>query len=310
MNKPNLPIHEPPTTTLKEISQSVIPRGSCIGEPLIDVQPLIDIVALTLQTAFVTDNVDGYRPASLLLIAKPESGKTTTIDQFDSLPFIHYTQEITVKILVNKILKKVETKETRFILIPDILNCVRKQTYTREPLLQTLKSLVDEGLMKIETPYKEYEYKSRIKAGLVTAITGSQLYADQERYSLYSDLRRMGFLSRLIPFSYEYPLDKLKKIFHYIMSGETENTNIVIPKIRQFKKEKLYEPKERLFIQLKDISRILAGYSDSYGLRVQKNLQKLCYANALLNNRDSVSEDDIDKILHLGNWMNFKFNPL
>ena len=49
---------------------------------MLGVQPLIDIVALTLETAFVYDRVDGYRPASLLLIAKPESGKTSVIETF------------------------------------------------------------------------------------------------------------------------------------------------------------------------------------------------------------------------------------
>lgn len=52
---------------------------------LVGIQPLIDIVTLTLQTAFVKDKVDGYRPASLLFIAKPESGKTTTLTKFHDL---------------------------------------------------------------------------------------------------------------------------------------------------------------------------------------------------------------------------------
>lgn len=164
--------------------------------------------------------------------------------------------------------------------------------------------------MRIETPHKYYTYKSPIKAGLITAITSSELYASQERYSLYSDLKRMGFLSRLVPFSYEYPIDRLAKIFRYIMSGKAEGSNVLIPKIRQFKKEKLYEPNAQLFLELKSISTELARYSDSYGLRVQKNLQKQCYANALLNNRDYVTREDIDKIQYLARWMNFKFNPL
>jgi len=310
MNKPKPAIHEHPRIN-RHKNPSRFRRGdSNISESLVDVQPLVDIVALALQTAFVTDNVDGYRPASLLLIAKPESGKTTTMKEFDSLSFVYYSDEISVKPLIDKVFPKIQTKEYRFIMTSDILNSIKKQTTTREPLLQTLKSLVDEGVTKIDTYHKYYTFKTPIKAGLITGITRSELYAKQERYSFYSDFKRYGFLSRLIPFSYEYPIDRLDKIFHYVMSGNAEGSNVVVPKIRQFKKEKHYELNEQLFSRLQRISVELAQYSDSYGIRVQKNLQKLCYANALLNNRGYVASEDVDKILYLSRWMNFGFNPL
>jgi hypothetical protein len=278
-------------------------------ENIVGVQPLIDITALTLQTAFATDKVDGYRPASLLFIAKPESGKTTTISKFSLQPYVYFTNEITVKILVDQILKQIETRQKRFILIPDILNCVKKSAYTREPLLQTLKTLVDEGVTNIQTPYKQYQFPTAIKAGLISAITGSDLYAKQGRYSLYNDLQRMGFLSRMIPFSYQYPIEKFVKIFHYIESGCVDEAEPVkIPKI--VKREKQFHPDPNLFRDLENISRKLAQFSDSYGFRVQKNLQKLCYANAMLNGRNAVNIEDVQKVLHLGNWMNFDFNAL
>jgi len=95
------------------------------------------------------------------------------------------------------------------------------------------------------------------------------------------------------------------------MSGKAEdNSQVVIPKIRQFKNEKFYEPNYELFSKLLPISQKLASYMDAYGIRTQKNLQKLCYSNALLNNRDYVSKEDVDKVLYLGRWMNFDFNPL
>jgi hypothetical protein len=264
---------------------------------------------LTLQTAYTTDNVDGYRPASLLFIAKPESGKTTTISKFSMQPYVYYTNEITVKILVDQIFKQIETRQKRFILIPDILNCVKKSAYTREPLLQTFKSLVDEGVTNIQTPYKQYAFPTPIKAGLITAITGSELYASQGRYTFYHDLQRMGFLSRMIPFTYQYPIEKFVEIFHYIESGCIEKPkSVTIPKI--VRRDKHFNPNPDFFRDLENISRKLAQFSDSYGFRVQKNLQKLCYASAMLNGRNAVNSGDVEKVLHLGNWMNFDFNAL
>ncbi|MEM1540407.1 MAG: hypothetical protein QXJ07_03380 [Candidatus Bathyarchaeia archaeon] len=299
------------TSTNNYSTTIVNQKGSCIENSIVEIQPLIDIVSLTLQTAFITDPVDGYRPVSLLLIAKPESGKTTVIHRFSTLPFVYYTEEITVKVLVDTVLRRAENKEIRFILIPDLLNCIKKQTYTREPLVQTLKSLIDEGLKNIQTFHKQYAYKTFVKCGLITAITRSEFYASQGRYSLYSDLKRYGFLSRMIPFSYEYPIDKIAKIFDYVMSGKADdNSKVVIPKIRQFKREKYYEPNPELFSKLQWLSQKLATYMDAYGIRTQKNLQKLCYANALINGRDHVTKEDVEKILYLGRWMNFDFNPL
>jgi len=314
--KPSSGIFEPSANTIIKKSNIVSDVGSHISESpakstsLVDVQPLVDIVALTLQTAFVTDAVDGYRPASLLLIAKPESGKTTTIKEFDGLPFIYYSDEISVKPLIDKVFPKIQTRETRIIMTSDILNSIKKQNSTREPLLQTLKSLVDEGVKKVDTYHKHYEFKTPIKAGLISGITRSEFYASQGRYSFFSDFKRYGFLSRLIPFTYEYPLDRLDKIFHYVMSGKAENSTVIIPKIRQPTREKQYDLNEPLFQHLQRISHKLAQYSDSYGIRIQKNLQKLCYANAFLNNRDYVDREDIEKILYLSRWMNFDFNPL
>jgi len=309
-NKPKTSISEPRLVNYTKKCDTVSRQGSDISEILVDVQPLVDIVALTLQTAFVTDNVDGYRPASLLLIAKPESGKTTTMQEFNILPFIYYSDEISVKPLIDKVFPKIQTKEWRVIMTSDILNSIKKQASTKEPLIQTLKSLVDEGVRKIDTYHKYYTFETPIKAGLITGITRSELYAKQGRYSFYSDFKRYGFLSRLIPFTYEYPIDRLDKIFHYVMSGKAEDSNVFIPKIRQLKKEKHYELNEQLFSRLQPISIRLAQYSDSYGLRVQKNLQKLCYANALLNKRDYVVSEDVEKVLYLSRWMNFDFNPL
>jgi len=85
---------------------------------------------------------------------------------------------------------------------------------------------------------------------------------------------------------------------------------VTIPKLRTFKKERRFQLDRELFKYLEIISRNLASYSDSYGLRVQKNLQKLCYANTLMKKRDCVTREDVERVLYLGRWMNFDFNSL
>jgi hypothetical protein len=47
-----------------------------------------------------------------------------------------------------------------------------------------------------------------------------------------------------------------------------------------------------------------------YGFRILRNLQALAKANAILNDRTEVNQQDIDKIIYLSNWINYRFNPL
>ncbi|MGD0496699.1 MAG: hypothetical protein ABSB28_11805 [Candidatus Bathyarchaeia archaeon] len=307
----------PPLPSPREgiYSQSLLSGGQARkGENLVNIQPLIDITALTIQTAFVTDRIDGYRPSSLMLIAKPESGKTSTIDLFANYPFIYYANEVTSKTFTDTIFPRAQNGQIRFVLIPDILNCVEKASVTKKPLLQTMKTMVDEGTRRVATPYKTYEYPTPVKVGLISAITRESLtYSSPQQSSLYNDLKRMGFLSRMVPFSYEYPIDNTARIFNFLFGNTpAKKYNIRIPQIQflSYTETKEYEPKPKLLSQLEQVSLKLAQFSDSYGFRVQKNLQKLCYASAMIDSRDEIEQKDVDHVLFLARWMNFSFNAL
>ena len=65
-----------------------------------------------------------------------------------------------------------------------------------------------------------------------------------------------------------------------------------------------------LFKDFEMISRDLGKQSGAYGFRMQKNLQRLAKANALANDRTYVIENDIKKVIHLSNWINYDFNNI
>ena len=285
----------------------------------IGIQPIVDIVALTLQTGFVGDKADGLRPASLLLIAKPESGKTTTISKYGRHKFVYYADEITSTTIIHDVIPQAQGKNPtiRFVVIPDILNSIEKSTTTKMPLLNTLKSMTDEGITKIKTAFKFHpELIKPVKCGLISAITSKGFY-DKGRYSVKHDLARIGFLSRMIPFSYRYPITKVATIYNFVIGGITEEDNTIIERNKVIKRKirtqhgiKIYKKNPDLFRQLIPISEDLGKQSDSYGIRVQKNLQKLCYANAYMHKRDKINQEDIDKILDLSVYMNMEFKPM
>jgi len=55
---------------------------------------------------------------------------------------------------------------------------------------------------------------------------------------------------------------------------------------------------------------MIAKAQDTYGFRLQKQFQALLQASALDHNRKSVNKSDVDRVLHLMNWVNFDEKPI
>lgn len=274
---------------------------------MIGVQELIDIIALSLQTAFLKDEENGV---SLLLISEPETIKTTSIFSFSNLDFVSYYDELTQKKLIDDFLPLVKVRQKRTLLIPDLINCIEKQKSTREQFLNIIKSGIDDiGILKIETYHKHFDLREvafmkeikGLKFNMITAITTPNFAF------LKKKMKGTGLLSRFIPFSYSYPIDKVKKIFDYIEKIQDKED---VHTYRILKKDTIVKEDPALFKQLEIVSMRLGQEYGAYGFRAQKSLQRLAKANAILNNRKEVTQEDIDKILHLAKWINFDFNTI
>ena len=268
---------------------------------LIGIQPLIDVIALTLQTAFIENEANS---ASLLLIAKPETAKTTSIEKFSGLDFVAYFDEITAKKLIDEFFPLVKNNQYKFLLVPDLINCIEKQKATREQFLALIKSGIDDtGVKQISTYHKSLVYQglaTGIKFGMITAITTANFkYVKKEMVNT-------GLLSRFIPFSYDIPMDKIVKIFALINGKELTDDLVTFPLIN--KQRTTIKADADLLSQLNMLSRNAGIEDEAYGFRTQINLQRLTKASALIENRNEVIQADIDKIIKLNNWMNLKMN--
>lgn len=277
---------------------------------LIEVEPITEIIKLTLQTAYIKGL---QAPVNLLLIAKPESAKTKTMELF-KIKGTHTTNNITQAVVVSDILPMIENKGLKHLIIPDFLNAIEKDFTTRQGFLNLMKSLMEEGITSLDTFHLRTHkvYKPPIKCGLITGITSESFhgfYNPKEQHwegGAKQIWKRMGLLSRFIPFSYDYELSKIRRIFQYLESEEQqESAQQKIVRTRKDVKGNL-----RLFGQLEMLSVKVGEEAGGYGFRMQRSLQALAKANAVLNGRAKVVQDDIDKLIHLGNWMNFRFNPL
>jgi hypothetical protein len=280
---------------------------------LLEIDPLKNIIKLTLQTGYLKHT---EKPVNLLLIAKPESGKTATMSLFQ-IEGTYTTNNITQSVIVDKIFPMIQNEHEplKHLIIPDILNAIQKDKTTRLGFLNLIKSLIEEGITSLDTFHIRTNkvYNPPIKCGLITAITSDNFkgYYDPKREQFRGGAKdiwkSMGLLSRFIPFSYEYEISKISRIFGFIQKEET---------CRKATKEKIsrkmvdVKGDPKLFEKLTIASTGLKDEMGGYGFRLQLRLQYLAKANAILNDRKKVAEEDIEAVLHLANWMNYRFNPL
>lgn len=272
------------------------------GEELVCIQPIADMVQLVMQSAFVKP----YKPCSLLLIGRPEQAKTSVIAPHSHYKWVYYTNDITSKLVVDEVLQKARNKEIRMLLIPDLLNCTEKQKATRDSFLQVVKTAIEEGVTNFSTFYKRLETKKEeqpVRFGLITAITMDN-FRQTQRY-----MNSTGLTSRFIPFSYSYSNETLAVIQDLICGLSVDSKyNVKFGKI--IEKEIDIEEDIDLLKKLLQISSVFGSKTGCYGIRFQKQLTRLVKANAIMNGRKKITNEDINKILSLTKWINVDFAPI
>lgn len=258
---------------------------------------LEDIISYTLYSSYLLNE----KAISLMIMANPESGKTTTLAKFKRNNGTAFISDMTYSGLVD-LLPKMETKEIRTLLIPDMLKLLsRKQTFSSN-LVTLLNELIEEGISTILTYKTTMRFQNPVKANFIACITSGEAMNNLGHWT------KVGFISRLIPFSFGYSNSTVMKIFDYIISGHHRKEEFIDFKLP--KKERDIALSEELAKDLLPISNRIAMEVKLFGFRIQKNLQTLSKAIALHDGETEVTKTHIDKVIQLTNWMNLNFSPL
>jgi hypothetical protein len=261
---------------------------------------LAEAITLTLYTAYVK-NVE--KPNSLLIIANPESGKTGMMKKFIPNKNVAYLTDVTAFGIERDYLPKIEAGEIRHIIIPDLLKPLSRKESTVRTFVTLMNALIEEGIASSSTYATRRTSEKPVKCGLITAITGGELRDQRHNWG------RIGFLSRIVPFSYSYGMKTVKKVFDYILGLDyLEEYDIELKRIP--KQDKEIKLPRRYAQAILPSTVTIAQAQATYGFRLQKQFQALLQASALERGRDSVSSCDVDRILHLMNWVNFNENPI
>jgi hypothetical protein len=263
---------------------------------LVQLDALERIVEATLYSAYVKDE----KPLSLLIVAKPESGKTLVLKKYRENKGIVYLTDCTAYGLTRDILPKVISGEVRHILIADLITPLSKSAKTRQSLVAFLNNLIEEGVAKMTTYATVWE--KEVRCGLISTITDEALQDGRHEWA------KMGFLSRMFIFSYSYPISTVYKIFDSLMrdkSGIDEKIELRFPK---WSKDIILP--ETIAEKVIPISMKVGESMKLHGFRFFLNTKTMLKSLALLNRRTIVTNQEFDEFLELSKYLNCQFSPI
>jgi hypothetical protein len=178
-------------------------REQCI----IRIESETSLLSKIIECAIISPYIKNENPLSLMIVAKPESGKTRHLKEYRFNKGLVYMTDCTAYGLTRDIVPKLISGEAKTIIIADILTPLAKATKTRASFIAFLNNLIEEGLAKITTYCTILD--KEVKANVITSVTPEALEDGRHEWA------KLGFLSRFIVFSYSYDRLTVQKILDY-----------------------------------------------------------------------------------------------
>jgi hypothetical protein len=161
-----------------------------------------------------------------MLIAPPESNKTSILKQFEGIKNAKYTIDLSNKPLT-EFLKNASKDKYYHLIIPDFIKIVRHNQFIVNSVIATLNALIEEGV-KFSMYYgQEIDLKKNVKCGIITSITPNLF---RQQFRAWNDI---GFLSRFLTVSYEYSNETRMEIMKLISGDGKESLDETLTKIRK-----------------------------------------------------------------------------
>src|SRR5262245_52841326 len=242
------------------------------------------LIESLVQSVALTHRIAGYPRANLLLLAAPESGKTTIATAADA----KHVQRIAV-ISGRSILREVrEHKDTEFLLFND-LSAVRAMSNTATNLLIVILNQITQDERGTVAFAGDTPEKIERQLGIIGCLPFKTFVDHRARW------RELGFVSRMIPFCYSYPFELVARIKDSIDSGPHA-------KRRQPQAKAIKPPDAQVCIRCSDaLTREVRNMADArsitleqIGIRLLANYHTLVRAHALRDGRKHVTDKDLE----------------
>jgi len=138
--------------------------------------------------------------------------------------------------------------------------------------------------------------------GLISAITKQELTDRRHKWI------QVGFMSRVMPISFSYSKITQQEIMEYIKKGkhlDEEQSDINIPN-KQIDVKLPYKYADEISFYTDQ----LAGASELYGFRYQRQFQALLKASAIQDKRKVVIAKDVEKLRPLLEYVNLEYKMI
>lgn len=180
----------------------------------------VELLRELIETVILTGRVQGCDPMSLLLIAAPESGKTSVVLERPCKmvePFTDITGRGIHQVLA-------QNSNITHIVINDMVAVLSHRQSVNKYTISQLNAITEEGITKLALPSGVQSFNGTKKMGVIASLT-LDLVKDSRNW-----WNKVGFASRMLPFCYYYPTDIIVKIKAAIDEKHLNKTKKIKPK--------------------------------------------------------------------------------
>jgi len=261
------------------------------------------MINLVLQSAFMKPFHDpNFKPLSLLLLGIAGTGKSRLLKTLRKLRFVSYLDDATPTYLV-KFLEKAKTGNKRFLVMPDFLNLTTSHGQkTKGTSMAILRTAIEDGVTDLSDYKLEFQSKFPVKAGLITATTIGSFEEFMHRWIT------TGFLSRLIPFSFEHSRDTQNRIIHNLENKIPDMIGNVEYKINRHLQPVKTSP--ILLHQLNVFAEGLAKQTEAMPYRANIQLHTLAETLATIQGQTVLTQKHVETVVDLLTYVNYSFNDI
>jgi hypothetical protein len=255
---------------------------------LIKLEPIIDIIRAAIWTGRISDE----KPVSVMLIAEQESAKTEVLKYFRDTTTLAYLSDLTSRGL-DAYKNDIEAGRLRHLVILDLVRILSHGRGVSERTIQTLASLMEEGESSIADAGGKQQWKNFPKIGALMGITEAFFKARRGKW------RQTGFLTRFVPVSFTYKALTVDAIHRSIAAGRKLPNSHGEP-LPEFACTVACDEKYSAEISMR--AKTLGVQMKTYGFRYHRVLRALAKAQARINGRGWVKQEDIDTVME---WSEF-----
>lgn len=251
-----------------------------------------------IESVIMTGKIRGINPVSLLLIATPESGKTSVVIAKDCKNVKSFS-DVTGN-GIQKVIKQMP--ELTHIIINDMVAILSHRQSVNKHTLATLNAMTEEGVNCISTPGGIEEFPEG-RRGVIASLT-TDLVGDQRNW-----WNKIGFTSRMIPFCYKYSEDLILRIKDSIDAngGRNGKDQEVRGKFTTPEKKKYVAYSQPLIEQIRRLADYRSMVLGETGFRRLRQYHSLAQGHAMLRqiSKPEVSDADVDFMKQVDMFINY-----